>query len=99
MVGRPKDNRRAPKKAPIRKNNVRTLETRGKTYKEPALIGFFWRDHTMDQIHNMTEEELTIAIDIWIEDMIKRAIKNNKMWDFPMKEQYQRILPIPKKSL
>ena len=97
MVGRPSKSGSIPKKAPIRKNNVRTLETRGTTYKEPALIGSFWRDHNMDQIQNMTDEELMQAIDIWLEDMIKRAKKNDRQWEFPILDGYLRIASLPKK--
>lgn len=97
MVGRRKDPRRAPKKEPIRKNKVRPLETRGKTYAEPAIIGSFWRDHTMDQILNMSDEELMQAIDKHLDGLIARAIKNDKKWDFPILDGYLRIASLPKK--
>ena len=97
MVGRPKKPGSIPKKAPLRKNNVRTLETRGITYKEPAFIGSFWRDHTMDQIQNMTDEELIQTIDKFLDRLIERAIKNDKNWNFPILDQYLRIASLPKK--
>lgn len=97
MVGRPKKPGSVPKKVPLRKNNVRTLETRGITYKEPAFIGSFWRDHTMDQIQNMTDEELMQTIDIFLDKLIARAIKNDKNWNFPILDQYLRIASLPKK--
>jgi hypothetical protein len=97
MVGRPKKPGSIPKKEPIRKNKVRTLETRGITYKEPAIIGSFWRDHTMDQILNMTDEELMQAIDIFLDKLIARAINNDKKWDFPILDGYLRIASLPKK--
>jgi hypothetical protein len=97
MVGRRKDPRKPSKKAPIRKNKVRTLETRGKTYKEPAIIGSFWRDHTMDQIQNMTEEETNQTIETFLNKMIARAIKNDRLWDFPILDSYSRIASLPKK--
>ena len=97
MVGRPKKPGSIPKKAPTRKNNVRPLETRGKTYKEPAMIGSFWRDYTMDQILNMTDEEVMEAINTHLDNMIARAIKNDKMWDFPILDGYLRIASLPKK--
>jgi hypothetical protein len=97
MVGRRKDPRKPSKKAPIRKNKVRTLETRGKTYKEPAFIGSFWRDHTMDQIQNMSDEEVMQAIDIFLDKLIARALKNDKMWNFPILDAYLRIASLPKK--
>jgi len=97
MVGRPKKLGSIPKKAPIRKNKVRTLETRGITYKEPAFIGSFWRDHTMDQIQNMSDEEVMQAIDIFLDKLIARAIKNDKNWNFPILDAYLRIASLPKK--
>jgi len=97
MVGRPKDPRKPPKKAPLRKNNVRTLETRGITYKEPAMIGSFWRDHTMDQIQVMSDEELIQTIDIFLDKLIARAIKNDRNWSFPILDAYLRIASLPRK--
>jgi hypothetical protein len=97
MVGRPKNPSKPPKKAPIRKNKVRTLETRGITYKEPAFIGSFWRDHTMDQIQNMSDEEVMQAIDIFLDKLIARALKNDKNWNFPILDAYLRIASLPRK--
>ena len=97
MVGRPKKPGSIPKKVPLRKNNVRTLETRGITYKEPAIIGSFWRDHTMDEIESMTDEEVNQTIETFLDKMIARAIKNDKNWNFPILDQYLRIASLPKK--
>ena len=97
MVGRPKKPGSPVKKAPLRKNKVRTLETRGITYKEPAFIGSFWRDHTMDQIQEMSDEELIQTIDIFLDKLIARAIKNDKNWNFPILDAYLRIASLPKK--
>jgi hypothetical protein len=97
MVGRPKNPSKPPKKAPIRKNKVRTLETRGITYKEPAFIGSFWRDYTMDQIQNMSDEEVMQAIDIFLDKLIARALKNDKNWNFPILDAYLRIASLPRK--
>ena len=97
MVGRPKKPGSIPKKVPLRKNNVRTLETRGITYKEPAFIGSFWRDHTMDQIQNMSDEEVMQTIDIFLDKLIGRALKNDKNWNFPILDAYLRIASLPRK--
>ena len=97
MVGRPKKPGSVPKKVPLRKNNVRTLETRGITYKEPAFIGSFWRDHTMDEIESMTDEEVNQTIETFLDKMIARAIKNDRLWDFPILDQYLRIASLPEK--
>jgi hypothetical protein len=97
MVGRPKKPGSIPKKAPLRKNNVRTLETRGITYKEPAIIGSFWRDHTMDQMIAMNDEETNQTIETFLDNMIARAIKNDRQWNFPILDAYLRIASLPRK--
>ena len=96
MVGRPNKSGNV-KKVPIRKNNVRTLEKRGITYKEPAIIGSFWRDYNMDQIQAMTDDEVIQTIDIFLDKLIARAIKNDKNWSFPILDAYIRIASLPKK--
>ena len=96
MVGRPNKSGKV-KKPPTRKNKVRTLETRGITYKEPVLIGSFWRDHTMDQIQTMTDEQVNETIETFLEKMIARAIKNDRLWSFPITDSYLRIASLPKK--
>jgi hypothetical protein len=96
MVGRPNKSGNV-KRVPIRKNKVRTLETRGISYKEPVLIGSFWRDHTMDQIENMTDEEVNQTIETFLDKMIARAIKNDRLWSFPITDSYLRIASLPKK--
>jgi hypothetical protein len=97
MVGRPSKPGSIPKKAPLRKYKVKNLEPRGKTYKEPSMINSFWRKHTMDQIEDMTDEELIQAIDKFLDELIGRAIKNDRNWDFPILDAYLRIASLPKK--
>ena len=97
MVGRPKKPGSIPKKIPLRKNNVRTLETRGITYKEPAIIGSFWRYHTMDKMIAMNDEETNQTIETFLDNMIARAIKNDRQWNFPILDAYLRIASLPKK--
>ena len=97
MVGRPRKSGSIPKKVPLRKNNVKTIEPRGKTSKEPAFIGSFWRNHTMDQIQDMTDEEVMETIDIFLDAMIARAIRNDRLWNFPVLDAYLRIASLPKK--
>jgi hypothetical protein len=96
MVGRPNKSGNV-KRVPIRKNKVRTLETRGISYKEPVLIGSFWRDHTMDQIQDMTDEEVNQTIETFLDKMIARAIKNDRLWSFPITDSYLRIASLPRK--
>ncbi len=73
--------------------NMRTVEERGITYKEPILIKSFWKDYTMDQVLNMTDEELIQAIDKFIDEFAARQIKNDKTWDFPIKPEYLTLDP------
>lgn len=96
MVGRPNKSGKV-KRVPLRKNKVKTIEPRGKTSSEPSFIGSFWRNHTMDQIENMTDEEVIKTIDIFLDKMIARAIRNDRLWNFPVLDQYLRIAPLPKK--
>jgi len=73
--------------------NMRAVEERGITYKEPILIKSFWKDYTMDQVLNMTDEELIQAIDKYLDEFAARQIKNDKAWDFPIKPEYLTLDP------
>jgi hypothetical protein len=73
--------------------NMRAVEQRGITYKEPILIKSFWRDYTMDQVQNMTDEELIQAIDKYLDEFSARQLKNYKNWDWPIKSEYLAIDP------
>jgi hypothetical protein len=86
-----------PRKAPKRKNKVRAVEQRGRTYKEPILIKSFWKDYTIDQVQEMTDEQLIQAIDKYLEGFIYRQQKREKNWDFPLRPEYLSIAPYNKK--
>ena len=73
--------------------NMKAVETRGITYKEPLMIKSFWKSHTMDQIQNMSDEELIQAIDKFMDGFIYRQTKGKKGWDFPIKPEYLAIDP------
>ena len=97
MVGRPKNPHKV-KKEPVRKPyNRKAVEQRGITYKEPVMINSFWRSHTMDQIQNMSDEELMQTIDIFLDEIIARNIHRNKTWNYPITDAYLRIASLPKK--
>ena len=51
----------------------------------------------MDQIQNMSDEETNQTIETFLDNMIARAIKNDRLWDFPILDQYLRIASLPKK--
>ena len=81
------------KKPPQKKYNLKTLEPRGVTYKEPLMIKSFWREYGMNQIEQMTDEELYEAIDKFLEGFIYRQKKQKKDWDFPIRPEYLSIDP------
>lgn len=101
MAGRPRkpDNELVkPRKKGIRAPyNYKAVEPRGISYKEPIIIKSFWKEYSMDQVQNMTDEELIQAIDKYLEGFIYRQSKQNKLWDYPVKKEYLAIAPLPKK--
>lgn len=73
--------------------NLKAVETRGITYKEPIMIKSFWKEYGMNQIEQMTDEELNEAIDKFLEGFIYRQKKQKKDWDFPVRPEYLAIDP------
>ena len=71
--------------------NMKAVEPRGITYKEPLMIKSFWKEYTMDQIQAMSDEEIIQAIDKFMEGFIYRQKKMKKDWDFPIKPEYLAI--------
>ena len=45
----------------------------------------------------MNDEETNQTIETFLDNMISRAIKNDKNWNFPILDQYLRIASLPKK--
>jgi hypothetical protein len=73
--------------------NMKAVEPRGITYKEPLMIKSFWKEHNMDQVQSMSDEEIIQAIDKFLEGFIYRQMKMKKDWDFPIKPEYLSIDP------
>ena len=73
--------------------NMKAVEQRGITYKEPILIKSFWKEYTMDQVIIMSDDEIIQAIDKYIDEFAKRQLKINKQWDFPLKDEYLALDP------
>ncbi len=73
--------------------NVRAVEQRGITYKEPLIIKSFWKDYSIEQIQAMSDEDILQAIDKYLDEFIYRQTKREKTWDFPIKPEYLRIDP------
>ena len=98
MVGRPKKLNKPPKKPSNRKPyQLKAVEQRGITYKEPPMIKSFWKEYTIDQIQSMTDEEVMQAVDIFLDTLIARSFHRDKTWDYPVTEAYLRIASLPKK--
>jgi hypothetical protein len=45
----------------------------------------------------MTDEELNQTIETFLNKLIARSIKNDKLWDFPVTDSYLRIASLPRK--
>ena len=83
-----------PRRKPAQKvYNIRPVEPRGVTYREPVIIKSFWKEYTMDQVIAMSDEEVIQAVDRYLEAFIYRQKKQNNMWDFPVKKEYTAIAP------
>lgn len=100
MAGRKKlpdhllKNPRPGSKPRVRKEyNLKAVEPRGITYKEPLIIKSFWKEYGMNQIEQMSDEELSQAIDKFLEGFIYRQKKMKKDWDFPIRPEYLAIDP------
>lgn len=92
-----KSPRPSERKRVRRPYNMKAVEQRGVTYKEPIIIKSFWKEYNMDQVQAMSDEELIQAIDKFLEGFIYRQMKMTKGWDFPIKKEYLAIAPLPKK--
>jgi hypothetical protein len=77
--------------------NIRPVEQRGITYKEPVIIKSFWKEYSMDQIMSMSDEEIIEAVDRYLDEFIHRQNKRDKQWNFPIKIEYLAIAPYNKK--
>ncbi len=94
MAGRPKlpDHLLSrPRANPKRKNNTRPTDPAGEQRNEPKVVKSFWREYSVSQIQQMTDEEIMEAIDRNLEAFIARQLKQNKRWDFPI---YKDMLDI-----
>lgn len=80
-----------PRKKRDKPYNYKPLEKRGLKGREGAAVKSFWKEHTMDQIETMTQEELDLAIDKYLDAFIERQIKNNKRWNFPESLDFRKF--------
>lgn len=64
--------------------NRKPIESRGLYGREPRVIKSFWTENTMDQVLAMTQEELDLVIDKYLDEFANRQIKNDKRWNWPI---------------
>jgi hypothetical protein len=55
----------------------------GKTHKENLFLKSFWSHHKMEDVINLTIEELDAKIAIWIEKFEAAQRKRTKNWTWP----------------
>jgi len=84
-----------PKRGPRGNYNTKKVEQRGKEENEPALFNSFWKQHTMDEVLAMTDEELDYAISRFVDNFVEAAKKRNSAWDFPDR----LVTKIPRKKI
>lgn len=61
----------------------RRVDNTGKTFKENAAIKSFWSNHKMQDIIQLSIDDLNKAIDKWISDFQEIQIKRDPFWWFP----------------
>lgn len=59
------------------------IDITGKTHKENPLLNNFWANHKMEDIINLTIEELDAKIAIWIEKYEALQKSRVKRWSWP----------------
>lgn len=63
--------------------NIKEQDTRGKQRGEPRVVSNFYKEYIIDQIQTMSEEELSLNIDKYLEAYIAKQIERKPSWDFP----------------
>lgn len=83
LNSRPRKERKAYVKKPY--------EQRGLWEREGRAVRGFWSNNTMDNVMQMTPEELDQVIDNYLEMFIKNQLKYNKRWNFPEAIAYKAV--------
>jgi hypothetical protein len=68
------------KRAPYK---TKSVELRGKTQSEPHVMKAFWQEHTMEDIITLTPEEIDIKIDLFLNKMETKRLKQDPSWWYP----------------
>lgn len=82
MAGRPRTKPRADI-GTKRRNYTVKQDTRGKTHKENHLIKGFWSVHKMEDMIQLTPEQISAEIALWIEEFEETQRKRNMGWQWP----------------
>jgi hypothetical protein len=59
------------------------VDTTGKTVKENNALKSFWSTYKMEDIIQLSTEELDIKIAEWIDNFQTSQLKRNKFWWYP----------------
>lgn len=71
--------------------NKKPYDKRGLVERESRSVRGFWSNHTMDQIIQLSPEELEQVIDNYLEKFIAAQLKVNRHWNFPEAIDRKRI--------
>lgn len=58
-------------------------DSRGKTHKENHLLKSFWSSHKMEDMIQLTPEQIDAEIAYWIEEFMETQLKRNPGWRWP----------------
>lgn len=73
----------------VRKRKLDTYDETGKTELEVWPIKSFWCEYTMEQVQQMSEEELDKAISDSLDRYAAERIKVDKFWNWPIPQSWQ----------
>lgn len=62
---------------------TKPVELRGKTQREPHVMKAFWQEHTMEDIITLTPKELDVKIDLFLDEMQAKRLKQDPSWWYP----------------
>lgn len=65
------------------KYKTNPIEKRGIQKKEARVMKSFWKNHNMDDIMQMTDEELSLTVDKFMDKYVEIQISRDPMWHFP----------------
>jgi hypothetical protein len=75
----------------MRKRKNDTYDATGRTGKESAVIRSFWCEYTMEQVQQMSQEELDKSISDSLDRYAAERMKMDKRWDWPIPQGWSLI--------